>query len=146
MAEPGQGFYPYQAAIEGYGNGGFRFAQMSHRGSLLCLPSGMHAWDVKPLADISMSNLEPVFAVADQIDVLLVGLGTDVAGFDKSIRQALRERNIIVEAIATGGAVRTYDMLLGGNPAAWDAQCCSAPSPNGQGAGAFPGCTATTTS
>jgi uncharacterized protein len=113
MAEPGQGFYPYQAAIEGYGNGGFRFAQMSHRGSLLCLPSGMHAWDVKTSADISMANLEPVFAVADQIDVLLVGLGTDVAGFDKSIRQALRERNIIVEAIATGGAVRTYNILLG---------------------------------
>jgi uncharacterized protein len=113
MAEPGQGFYPYQAAIEGYGNGGFRFAQMSHRGSLLCLPSGMHAWDVKAPADITMANLEPVFAVADQIDVLLVGLGTDVAGFDKSIRQALRERNIIVETIATGGAVRTYNILLG---------------------------------
>ena len=113
MAEPGQGFYPYQAAIEGYGNGGFRFAEMSHRGSLLCLPSGMHAWDVKAPADISMANLEPVFAVADQIDVLLVGLGADVGGFDKAIRQALRERNIIVEAIATGGAVRTYNILLG---------------------------------
>ena len=113
MAEPGQGFYPYQAAIEAYGNGGFRFAEMSHRGSLLCLPSGMHAWDVKAPGDISMANLEPVFAVADQIDVLLVGLGTDVTGFDKAIRQALRERNIIVEAIATGGAVRTYNILLG---------------------------------
>lgn len=113
MAEPGQGFYPYQAAIEGYGNGGFRFAEMSHRGSLLCLPSGMHAWDVTIPAEITMANLEPMFAVADQIDVLLVGLGTDVAGFDKAIRQALRERNIIVEAIATGGAVRTYNILLG---------------------------------
>ena len=113
MAEPGQGFYPGQAAIEGYGNGGFRFAEMSHRGSLLCLPSGMHAWDVTIPAEITMANLEPVFAVADQIDVLLVGLGTDVAGFDKAIRQALRERNIIVEAIATGGAVRTYNILLG---------------------------------
>jgi uncharacterized protein len=73
----------------------------------------MHAWDVKAPADISMANLVPVFAVADQIDVLLVGLGADVGGFDKAIRQALRERNIIVEAIATGGAVRTYNILLG---------------------------------
>jgi uncharacterized protein len=112
MAEPGQGFYPYQAAIDGYGNGGFRFANMSHRGSLLCLPSGMHAWDAKTPSDISLESLEPVFAVADQIDVLLVGLGRDIAGFDKGVRQALRDRKIIVEAIATGGAVRTYNILL----------------------------------
>jgi uncharacterized protein len=113
MAEPGQGFYPYQAAIEGYGNGGFRFAGMSHRGSLLCLPSGMHAWEANSPAEITLDNLQPLLAVADGIDVLLVGLGKDIAGFDKSIRQMLRERGIIVEAIATGGAVRTYNILLG---------------------------------
>ena len=112
MAEPGQGFHPYQAAIDGYGNGGFRFAGMSHRGSLLCLPTGMHAWEATSAAEISFANLQPVFDAADQIDVLLVGLGMDIAGFDKAIRQALRERNIIVEAIATGGAVRTYNILL----------------------------------
>ena len=113
MAEPGQGFYPYQAQIDAYGNGGFRFAEMSHRGSLLCLPSGMHAWDVTRAAEISIENLAPVFEVADQIDVLLVGLGNDIAGFSKDIRAALRERQIIVEAVATGGAVRTYNILLG---------------------------------
>ena len=113
MAEPGQGFYPYQAQIDAYGNGGFRFADMSHRGSLLCLPTGMHAWDVKGPADISLDNLTPVFAAADEIDVLLVGLGKDIAGFDPVIRAALRERKIIVEAVATGGAVRTYNILLG---------------------------------
>ena len=117
MAEPGQGFYPYQAAIDGYGNGGFRFASMSHRGSLLCLPTGMHAWEAAAPAEISMANLQPVFDAADQIDVLLVGLGKDITGFDKSIRAALRERGIIVEAIATGGAVRTYNILLGENRA-----------------------------
>src|SRR6185312_9226921 len=113
MAEPGQGFYPYQAPIDGYGNGGFRFADMSHRGSLLCLPSGMHAWEARSAAEITLANLQPVFGVADQIDVLLVGLGADITGFDKTIRQALRDRNIIVEAVATGGAVRTYNILLG---------------------------------
>jgi uncharacterized protein len=113
MAEPGQGFYPYQAVIEGYGNGGFRFAGMSHRGSLLCLPTGMHAWEARTAAEVSVENLKPVFDAADEIDVLLIGLGHDIAGFDKSIRQRLRDRSIIVETIATGGAVRTYNILLG---------------------------------
>lgn len=113
MAEPGQGFYPYQAGIDGYGNGGFRFAQMSHRGSLLCLPTGMHKWDVTAPAEITLESLQPAFDAADQIDVLLIGLGKDIAGFPKPVRAALRERGIIVEAIATGGAVRTYNILLG---------------------------------
>lgn len=107
------GHYPYQAAIDAYGNGGFRFADMSHRGSLLCLPSGMHAWSVTEPSQLTLDSLAPVLAVADQIDVLLIGLGTDIRAIDPAIRQAMRERGVIVEAVATGGAVRTYNVLLG---------------------------------
>lgn len=113
MAEPGQGYYPYQAQIDAYGNGGFRFAEMSHKGSLLCLPSGMHKWEVTSADEITLASLQPVFDAAVDLDVLLVGLGKDIVGLDRSIREALRAQKIIVEAIATGGAVRTYNILLG---------------------------------
>lgn len=113
MAEPGQGYYPYQAQIDAYGGGGFRFAEMSHKGSLLCLPTGMHKWEVASPADITLESLTPVFAAAAELDVLLVGLGKDIVGLDRSIREALRAQGVIVEAIATGGAVRTYNILLG---------------------------------
>jgi uncharacterized protein len=108
-----EGHYPYQAQIDAYGNGGFRFAEMSHRGSLLCLPNGMTAWPVTEAGEVTLESLEPVLAVADSLDVLLIGLGDDIAALDKSIRAAFRERNVIVEATATGGAVRTYNVLLG---------------------------------
>ena len=112
MAAPGEGFYPYQAQIEAYGNGGFRFAGMSHRGSLLCLPSGMHAWDVAAPAAITPESLQLVFDDADSIEVLLIGLGHDIAAIDPALRAELRGRKIIVEAVGTGGAVRTYNILL----------------------------------
>ena len=112
MAERGEGFYPRQVQIDAYGNGGFRFAGMSHRGSLLCLPGGMFAWEASQPADVTLASLAPVFAAADQLDVLLIGLGSDISALDPAIRAALRERRIIVEAIATGGAVRTYNVLL----------------------------------
>jgi uncharacterized protein len=107
------GHYPHQAAIDAYGNGGFRFAGMSHKGSLLCLPSGMHAWPVSEPSMLTIESLAPVFAVADDLDVLLIGLGTDISFLDPKIRDALRARKIIAEAIATGGAVRSYNILLG---------------------------------
>lgn len=112
MSERGEGFYPRQVQLDAYGNGGFRFAGMSHRGSLLCLPNGMQAWDATLPEHITLASLAPVFAIADQLDVLLIGLGADISALDPAIRPALRARGIIVEAIATGGAVRTYNVLL----------------------------------
>ena len=104
--------YPAQVGIDAYGNGGFRFAGMSHRGSLLCLPKGMFAWDVAKPGDITRETLDAVFAVADEIDVLLIGLGPDIAAIPRELRDALRERQVIVEAVNTGSAIRTYNVLL----------------------------------
>jgi len=112
MVERGEGFYPRQVPIDAYGNGGFRFAGMSHRGSLLCLPSGMFAWEATLAAEVTLDSLAPVLEAADQLDVLLIGLGGDIAALDPVVRAALKERRVIVEAIATGGAVRTYNVLL----------------------------------
>ena len=104
--------YPGQVGIDAYGNGGFRFAGISHRGSLLCLPKGMFAWDVADVAGITAETLAPVFAVADDIDVLLIGVGPDIAAIPRDLREALRERRVIVEAVNTGSAIRTYNVLL----------------------------------
>ncbi|WP_375452071.1 Mth938-like domain-containing protein [uncultured Devosia sp.] len=106
------GHYPTQVMIDAYGNDGFRFADMSHRGSLLCLPTGMFAWPVATASEITLDTMAPVLAVADQIDVLFIGLGKDVASIDPAIRTAFRERGVIIEAIATGGALRTYNVLM----------------------------------
>ena len=106
------GHFPQQVGIDAYGNGGFRFAEMSHRGSLLCLPTGMHGWDVSTPAEITVESLAPLLAAAADIDVLMIGLGHEVTGLAADVREALRSNGIIVEAITTGSAVRTYNVLL----------------------------------
>lgn len=110
--EAGQGHYPYQATIDAYGDGGFRFADMSHRGSLICLPSGMYAWDVHSAGGVTLAMLDRALAHADEIDVLLIGLGEDIAAIAPDIRAAFKDKGVIVEAVSTGSAVRTYNVLL----------------------------------
>lgn len=110
--EAGQGHYPYQAAVDAYGSGGFRFAEMSHKGSLIGLPSGMYAWDVEAPEDITLVSLSRIMDAADEVDVLLIGTGSDIAAIPAEIRTAFRERGVIVEAVATGSAVRTYNVLM----------------------------------
>lgn len=112
MTEGTPGHFPQQVGIDAYGNGGFRFAEMSHRGSLLCLPGGMLGWSVTTAAEITLESLAPVLDSAGDIDVLMIGLGHDIAGLAPEIRAALRAQGIIVEAITTGSAVRTYNVLL----------------------------------
>jgi uncharacterized protein len=102
--------YPGRAPITSYGNGGFRFAGMSHRGSILCLPSGIYGWDASDAIDVD--SLARVFAEADRIEVLLVGTGSDIRPLSSAIRERGREVRIVTEAMATGAAVRTFNVLL----------------------------------
>ena len=105
--------YPGRAPIEAYGNDGFRFAGMSHRGSILCLPSGIYGWkDAPPGGAILEANLEAVFAEAGAIEILLLGTGADLVPLSAPVRERCRTAGMVVEAMATGAAVRTFNVLL----------------------------------
>jgi len=104
---------PRSAPIEAYGNGGFAFAEMSHRGSLLCLPDAMWAWPVTKPEDIDEGSLALVFAAADVIDTLIIGTGTDVWVPPRGLREALRAAGIVLDPMQTGPAIRTYNIMIG---------------------------------
>lgn len=104
---------PRAAPIDAYGNGGFRFAEMSHRGSLLCLPDGIWAWPVSDPAQIGEAALARVFAHAAAIDTLLIGTGAGVWLAPESLRNALRAVRIVLDVMQTGPAIRTYNIMMG---------------------------------
>ena len=106
---------PNAAPIEAYGNGGFRFGGMSHRGSLLCLPDSVWASPVIKASDIDEHALARVFENAGSIKHCLIGTGPDLVVLPKELRQKLRGSGIAVETMATGAAVRTYNILIGEN-------------------------------
>lgn len=116
MAEAGtgprQGHFPGRAPIDAYGNGGFRFAGMSHRGDLLCLPSGIYEWRAPAAEAVDAVALARVFAEADAIEILLIGTGTDLVPLVPDLRSRLRGVKIKADPMATGAAVRTYNVLL----------------------------------
>ena len=104
---------PRSAPIEAYSNGGFAFAEMSHRGSLLCLPDAIWAWPVAKPEEIDRASLARVFAAANGIDTLIIGTGTDVWLPPPELREALRAVRVVLDAMQTGPAVRTYNIMIG---------------------------------
>jgi uncharacterized protein len=106
------GYVPGRHAIEAYGRGGFRFAGMSHRGSILILPTGIHAWRVTDPRAMTPADFTPVWREAPPIEFLLVGTGTSIVPFPDALRRPFREAGISVDAMQTGAAARTYNVLL----------------------------------
>jgi uncharacterized protein len=106
---------PRPAPIEAYGNGGFRFGGMSHRGSLLCFPDGIWAWSVKNLDELNECVLAPAFARAAALDLFLIGAGAEPWILSETLHARFRELSLSVDTMATGAAVRTYNILLAEN-------------------------------
>jgi uncharacterized protein len=104
---------PRSAPIEAYGKGGFAFADMSHRGSLLCLPDAIWAWPVASPAQIDKASLARVFAAAGSIDTLIIGTGKEVWLPPSDLRDALRAVRVVLDTMQTGPAITTYNIMLG---------------------------------
>jgi uncharacterized protein len=103
VAEPAQ-----PQVIQGYGDGLFRIAGEAHRGSVIVFAERTVAWS----GEISEAGLAEAFATADEIDLLLLGCGVRTQAVAPELRTALRRGGIAVEAMDTGAACRTFNVLL----------------------------------
>lgn len=104
--------FPGRAPLDAYGDGGFRFAEMSHRGSLLCVPSGIYGWKVEDETALTPEAFSRVFEEKEDIEVLLIGTGADLKPLPADLRDAFREAGILADPMSTGAAVRTFNVLL----------------------------------
>lgn len=116
---PATPHYPGRAPIEAYGNGGFRFAGMSHRGSILCLPDAMMAWTATDLDEVSTLSLAPLIESRTPVSFLLLGTGPTHRQPPPWMREMLAAAGIGLDAMATGPAARTWNILIAeGRPVA----------------------------
>jgi uncharacterized protein len=102
---------PQPATIDAYGKGGFHFAGMSHRGSILCLPAGIWAWPVARVDEITEETLSRVFGSG--VELFMLGTGRQPWFMPESLRWRFRDARIGLEATPTSAAVRTYNILFG---------------------------------
>lgn len=96
--------------IDSYGAQGFRVSGIVHPGAILVLPQATYAWSVTALADIALANLAPVLSAGAEI--LLLGCGQRTAQVPPALRSDLRALGIVIDAMDTGAACRTYNVLL----------------------------------
>jgi uncharacterized protein len=101
--------------IEAYGDGIFRVSGALHHGSVLVFVDRTLAWPVSDMSEISLESLVPVAQAEPRVEVLLLGCGAAAALVPKALREALRAEGVVVEAMDTSAACRTFNLLMAEN-------------------------------
>ena len=91
--------------VESYGPGYFRIAGQLHQGPVL-----LHERQAQPWG--GPDDLAPVLALAGQIDLLVLGTGSEMAHPPAGLARALQAAGIGIEPSATPVALRTHALLL----------------------------------
>ena len=98
--------------VSSYGDGLFRFGEEAINGSVLLFPESIYSWNVKSMDDITVDSFARVIEKADEIEILLLGMGSRLMPVPLAWRHALKEHGIVIEPMDTGAACRTYNVLV----------------------------------
>ena len=92
--------------VEGYGDGFFRIGGVAQAAPLLLSGDQVTPWG-------GLGAAEPLVALAGQVDVLLIGMGAEIAHLPAALQSALDAAGLGAEVMASPQACRTYNVLLG---------------------------------
>lgn len=101
--------------VEGYGSGRFRISGVEHLGAVVVLRTSTVAWPLEAGAPLTADTMAPMIdavIAAGDVSVLLLGCGARMALVPPAARDRLRAAGVVVEAMDTGSACRTYNVLL----------------------------------
>lgn len=99
--------------VQGYGDNGFRISGTRYEGSVWILPEQTLAWPVSAISEVSPDSLKELIALSAQhVRILLIGTGKSMLPMPAAWRAMAREADVALEAMDTGAACRTYNVLL----------------------------------
>ena len=97
--------------VERYAASGFRVSGVIYHGPVLVFPDLTVSWGPANASDVTWETLAPVIEHGG-IEIHLLGLGRSTTAVPASLRSALRNARIALEAMDTGAACRTYNVLV----------------------------------
>ncbi len=98
--------------VESYGSGRFRISGAVWTGSVLLRPDAALSWSVADFRDLTLESLMPLTEGEDIPEILLIGCGNRAEFLPRALREAIRAEGMVADAMDTGAACRTYNVLM----------------------------------
>ena len=98
--------------IQGYGDGGFRVSGVRYSGSIIVFPWETVSWPVVAGDKFTVEHFCAIRDAGNEVSVLLLGCGAKTSLIGTQLRAQVRAWGVVIEAMDTGAACRTYNVLL----------------------------------
>ena len=96
--------------IQRYTSGGFKVSGVSFTGAVIVTTASTILWPVTAFDRLAIEDFTPLFAEAPW-DVCLLGCGERTEFVPPALRAALKANGIPLDAMGTGSACRTFNVL-----------------------------------
>ena len=101
-----------RSIVQNYRGGGFTVSGVRHVGPVLVLPAETISWPASSINTLDRSELAAKLSTL-QLNLCIIGCGTRMERVPADLRSALKDVGIGVDAMETGAACRTFNMLVG---------------------------------
>ena len=91
--------------VDAYGPGFFRVQGKKLEGAILITATGLNSWG-------GYDDKAALLALADDVDVILVGTGVEIAHLPADLRREIEAAGMGVEVMNSPAACRTYNVLV----------------------------------
>lgn len=99
--------------IQSYGPAGFRVSGVLYDHPILVTPEKTGRWNISlPVKEFSMTDFQPLWEQETSPEIILLGCGDAGIFLPSALRGELKLKKLAVEAMDTGAACRTYNVLM----------------------------------
>lgn len=97
--------------IQSYNATGFKISGRFYANPVIVFPDRVIDWSVADRTNLTPEDFQ-IFIQEKNVDVWLLGCGAKTVLLSPSLKTWLKTQGIIIEAMDTGAACRTYNVLL----------------------------------
>ena len=101
--------------IQSYTGGVFKISSVTYEHPVCVTPEDTCAWNAGgavQVSELQTEHFDILIKQADNIDVVLLGAGAEMAFLPKALKNQLKESGLSVDIMDTGAACRTYNVLM----------------------------------
>lgn len=104
---------PDQKIIQSYGKGYIKIKGEQFQTPVIVRPDSVEPWNItKPVSEMILNDFLKICDGTDKPEVFIIGCGDKSVFISPLLRSQLKENGLPLEAMDTGAACRTYNVLL----------------------------------
>ena len=98
--------------IQSYGPQGFLISHVAYHHPVIVTATHVLEWRIAGLDQLAAADFQPILDAGLEVETILLGCGAQGMQVKSALRAGLKEMGFSIDAMPTGAACRTYNVML----------------------------------